>query len=539
MKTGERRTGRQVQLGPDPCVQLHENSTHLGILLGDRDVVFTMAHVAPPRSLAVRKSYSVRMPLRARCTPSLTDLRKAIRTCWREICEPAAGSFLLKAEPWEWENHDTAATFSRVRSAVRDFWANQRLPDHDVYVGLPAWCSDCTDAMSRLRIAHGDGAARRPISETHLREAVQLLCEENTPPGRTAIAVSVEYFRVDDAHEFTDPRGHYADHLEVRGHIFHAEEAFVESLMDNLLDMNLRVLMLATPLMLGSELVPAEDLDTDCAVADVGPRYTCCGFYQRGVMVRAKQVETGTDDLLAAMSARLRVDERELAAVLADKREWLMEPGRYGRQRSGLRPRAGGADLTVQDIVAAAREAATVVFRPIQGLAEAVEKERGFRFRWLTITGDQPVLVKALSEVGEATYPGQCRMMIAPRPVGSHAELPPAEQTRMSGLHWLGALNPPPFQPHLGIYTLPPEEPVLQSAPLPEPSMWSEFSRSWKRAAPRLQMVCETVAQWVARTRAAGTNTASPGTSPAGQPATTGTPPEGVGPDRPAGGRAA
>lgn len=539
MKTGDRRTGRQFLLEPDPCVQLHETSTHLGILLGDRDVVFALAHVAPPRSLVVRDSHVVRMPLRARCTPSLTDLRKAIRACWREMCEPPTGRFLLNADPESWEHHDTAASLERVRAAVREFWEHHRMPGHEAYVGLPAWCSDCLDAMSRIRIARGDGAAPRPIGEAHLREAVQRLCDENTPPGRTAIAVAVEYFRVDDAHEFTDPRGHYADHLEIRGHIFHADEAFVHALTDLLLDMNLRVLLLATPLMLGSELVPVEDLDTDCAVADVGPRFTCCGFYQRGVLVRAKQVETGCDDLLSAMSARLRVDERDLATCLAEKREWLMDAGRYALQRPGLRPRAGGAELTVRDIVAAASDAATVVFRPIQELAGAVERERGFRFRWLTLTGDQPVLVRALATAGEAAYPGQCRMMIAPRPAGSHAELPVPELTRMSGLHWLGSLNPPPFQPHLGIFALPPEEPVLQPAPLPEPSMWMHFSRSWKRAAPRLQLVCETVVHWIARVRPAGTNAASPAESPAGQSATTGTPADGVGPDRPAGGRAA
>lgn len=476
---------------------LSGESTHLAVVFGDDQIVSAISRVGQPHCMLTMDSHSYRLPRQPGCAPSLADLRKGLRQCWRDTVEPTSGGFVLDAEPGLWNGHRCRLGMDHVLSAARFYWQRRRMPSNHCFVCLPAYCSGCTDAAAGIDIPLRPGGVRRRVTARHLRRLIGVLCRRHTPDGQTAIAVVPEYYTLDRAprsRKVSNPMDHEAEYLEVRAHIFHADEGITYSLTELMEDMNLHVRMLATPQMLGRELIPEPELASDCAVAVAGPRHVTCGFYRSGVLVRADQVEAGTEEMLEAMASRLRVEESDLAAILAAKRDWLVWPERYGSQRLGLKPKSGGNGVTVQEVVDAAADAAVPVYRQVQSLLQRVEKDRGFRVRWLRIAGDQPVLMRALAAAASVDHPGQCRAL-TPRMSGTHAEIPPPEQTRMAGLLWLGALHPPAYQPYLGIYKPPPAEDPDDKDSSQEPPIWADIVRAWRRTAPQVAAVCRSAYQ--------------------------------------------
>lgn len=444
-----RNSGTAGRIGPD--------ATHLGMVIGARNLTVTQARVDQPSQLIRMNEWTVSFPIPRDHTLGLAQVRTGLMQC--------LGKF-------------------------------EGVGERYCSVLLPSEVCDVRPASGSLSIAAPWGATEgspSPVTKLHVRKLTRLVCETGIPARQVVAGVAFERFVIGGQFTVADPVGSITTQLEARMHLFLADYGFAKGVLDLLGEFGLVANVLATPLSALGALLPQGESESDCVLVEVSHRHSGCGLFRRGVPVRVAEVAWGTDDVITGVADRLGVDERTVPRCLAVKRDLFLDPSAYGALPLHNWDAAGSRTFRVRDVDAAiAAEALPLVAR-IQGAIEEAERDSGFHPRRVILLGDCPVLMRALAAAGSRSTSGRWIAREEPDWYRDPVDPQATDRTRMAGVLKQCVLAPLPAQPFLTSYYRIPASPDVRDAFDVVQGAGRRMAGLWRVARPRVRGACDRV----------------------------------------------
>ena len=355
------------------------------------------------------------------------------------------------------------------------------------FLCLPPWCTETRAGSGSIDLgAQGhdpDRPAVRRVTADDVQDLVRRVCQQNVPPACAVVDVVPQHYVLDNGCRVSDPLGSLTRTLDLEACLIVTDYGTARGLLDALNSLRLRVDMMTSPYAATGELLLPSDKEAGSVLVDAGARYTCCSFFQDGILAHAVLVPCGLEEAVAEAAGRLGMEEEDLVRVVRARREWLLQPEVYAALVVAL---PGGRSVRVADVDAAVRAGAGLFWGRVQTCLDEAIRARHLRVKRLWLAGDESVLLRALKGIGAQRFPAQGGQ-VAMQQVhcGTEAVLP--AQARMAGLLARGALASPALQPFLHEYNRVPGDPVLRFLLDEGRVVCRQVSSAWRAAAPRLR----------------------------------------------------
>ena len=447
--------------------RIHLEGTCLGIVIGDRSVSMTEAHVDKSGVLIRLHEESVNFVLPRDRVLSIRQIREGIVTCRQNF----------------------------LQSAIT----------HCV-VMLPSFGSSARAATGSLPIASGWGPSAgrpAPVTDDHVARLVRQIVRQRTTPGQVVTGVAYDRFVLANGLSVDDPRDERTTELSAHLHLFSTDFGIARAVMDILAGQELTVDALATPSSaLGALLAPADGVG-DVLLVEMSDRHAGCGFFRCGFPMRISGFEWGRDDLVAGAAGRLQVEEGALSRWLAEKGDVLLDPDAPASRLLPMWSDRQARFFSVGEVESALDAEGTAMAARIREAMDSAAREIDIRPSRVVLMGDSPALLRAVAAAGARHSPVVWQVGEVREHPRDHVDPFVLDRTRMAAVLRFGAHAPPAeCQPYLTTYRRIPGRGEIQDAMDGWDATMGKATTAWRSARPRLQHVGRRLARAAARVAA-------------------------------------
>ncbi|MEI6971122.1 MAG: hypothetical protein WCL44_06350 [bacterium] len=346
------------------CDQLSSARNFAGAVIGDNWVATFMVHLdllGPVYTMRWRREMIV---VPKGVLPSLRDVKDTLGKCW-------------------------AAMGNHVKVEYSKF-----------FLCIPGWICRSVNSTAEIE-TNGKWSDRSRdrvrVDERHVRALRKKITKENLPPDSVVVDFVPGSFTLDDGRRMMDPTGAASRSLVLDAHLVVADGFWVNEVIGSLGDIGVRVDAVTSVFSATEDLLTDEEKLNDTLVINVGARHTCLSFFNEGYLSATKILKGGSDDVICKVAGNLNMPVAEVNASIAQLKLLLFsgdgEPDGCGEfplfvWRTQL--------PVIRDLDHAAVPFADSLLSGIWREVERLRDERGVNLRNAIVTGDDPLVVRAV-----------------------------------------------------------------------------------------------------------------------------------------------
>lgn len=209
-----------------------------------------------------------------------------------------------------------------IKNAYLELKRNCSLPYEHIFLGIPSWNLVGRDYSYEMTISP-------PFSKITTRSIERLeswIRRVYIPDNYVIIDIIHKSFIIDGNKTVISPIDMIAEKLSLNTHMIISEAGLLESLLDCIKDIGLKIDIIVSPFVAGAAgALTRQEMETGVVLVDIGELFTTCSFFYNGTLFDTEIIKFGNHNISKNIENNTGVSHRDIENVIEGRKNAFLE----------------------------------------------------------------------------------------------------------------------------------------------------------------------------------------------------------------------